>query len=394
MVYFSDMNSGKYIFAQVCSFLPFNDFNKCVAKYDGNYHIKHFSCWNQLMCMLFGQFSSRKSLRDLIICLESQRSKWYHLGMGYGISKSNLAYANENRNWKIFSEFAYILIEDARKISVNYKDFEVEVDGNVYAIDSTTIDLCLHNFWWAPFRKTKAAIKLHTQFDVKTEIPTFVQLSDGATHDINILDSIEFEKDAFYVMDKAYISFKRLYKIHKAEAYFVTRAQDNQDYRRLYSQQVDKSIGVMCDQIIRLNNFYPSKDYPEKLRRIKYYDEETNNVFNFLTNNFKIAAVDIARLYKYRWTVELFFKWIKQHLKIKAFWGYSENAVCIQVYTAMIAYSLVAIIKEQYKIKHSSYEILQILSITLLNKTQLNQLFDENYQQNFKELDDNQLIIF
>ncbi len=388
------MNTGKYVFAQVCSFLPFNDFNKCVEKYNGNRYIKHFTCWNQLMCMLFGQISTRQSLSDLIICLQSQQSKWYHLGMGSGVSKSNLAYANEQRDWKIFAEFAYLLIDHARKICVDPKDFEVKVDGNVYAIDSTTIDLCLNIFWWAPFRKNKAAIKLHTQFDVKTEIPTFIQLSDGATHDVNILDFIEFEKDAFYVMDKAYISFKRLDKIRKAGAYFVTRAQVNQDFRRLYSLPVDKSKGVLCDQIVKLNNFYPSKHYPHKIRRIKYYDEESNNTFYFITNNFELKALEIARLYKYRWTVELFFKWIKQHLKIKAFWGYSENAVCIQVYTAIITYTLVAIIKEQCKIKHTNYEILQILSITLLNKTQLNELFDKNYQQNFKELKDNQLIIF
>lgn len=387
------MNTGKYVFSQVCSFLPFNEFNKCVVKYKGNNYVKHFSCWNQLICMLFGQITARQSLSDLIICLESQQGKWYHLGMGYGVSKSNLAHANENRNWKIYSEFAYILIAYARKTCVGLQEFEVEVDGNVYAIDSTTIDLCLINFDWATFRKNKGAIKLHTQFDIKKEIPTFIQLTDGATHDVNILDSIEFEKGDFYVMDKAYLSFKRLYKIHKAGAYFVTRAKDNLDYRRIYSRPVDKSTGVMCDQVVKLKNFYPLKFYPEKLRRIKYYDKETSNKFDFLTNNFELKALDIARLYKYRWTVELFFKWIKQHLKIKSFWGYSQNAVCIQVYTAVIAYTLVAIIKQQCKLKHSTYEILQILSITLVNKTELNQLFDKNYQQDFKELNDNQLVI-
>lgn len=388
------MNTGKYVFAQFCSFLPFNDFIKCVAKYNGNYYIKHFSCWNQLMCMLFGQLSTRQSLSDLVICLQSQQSKWYHLGMGTGLSKSNLAYANEQRDWKIFAEFAYILIDRARKICVNTKDFELNIEGNVYAIDSTTIDLCLNIFWWAPFRKTKAAIKLHTQFDIKTEIPTFIQLSDGTAHDVNILDDIEFEKNAFYVMDKAYVSFVRLYKIHKAGAYFVSRAKVNLDFRRLYSMPVDKSNGILCDQVVKLKNFYPLKYYPDKIRRIKYFDSETNNKFDFITNNFELNALDIARLYKYRWKVELFFKWVKQHLKIKAFWGYSENAVRIQIFTAIITYTTVAIVKQQCKIKHSAYEILQILSITLLNKTQLNQLFDKNYQQDFKELKDNQLIIF
>lgn len=388
------MNTGKYVFAQFCSFLPFNDFVKCVNKYNGNYYVKHFSCWNQLMCMLFGQLSTRQSLSDLVICLQSQQSKWYHLGMGTGLSKSNLAHANEQRDWKIFAEFAYILIDHARKICANTKDFELNIDGNVYAIDSTTIDLCLNIFWWAPFRKTKAAVKLHTQFDIKTEIPTFIQLSDGATHDVNVLDNIEFEKNAFYVMDKAYVSFARLHKINKAGAYFVSRAKVNLDFRRIYSMPADKSNGVLCDQIVKLKNFYPLKYYPDKIRRIKYFDSETNNKFDFITNNFELDALDIARLYKYRWKVELFFKWIKQHLKVKAFWGYSENAVRIQIFTAIITYTTVAIVKQQCKIKHSTYEILQILSITLLNKTQLNQLFDKNYQQNFKELKDNQLIIF
>ena len=221
------MNTGKYVFAQFCSFLPFNDFIKCVAKYNGNNYVKHFSCWNQLMCMLFGQLSTRQSLSDLVICLQSQQSKWYHLGMGTGLSKSNLAYANEQRDWKIFAEFAYILIDHARKICGNTKDFELNIEGNVYAIDSTTIDLCLNIFWWAPFRKTKAAVKMHTQFDIKTEIPTFIQLSDGTAHDVNFLDNIEFESNAFYVMDKAYVSFVRLHKIHKAGAYFVSRAKTN-----------------------------------------------------------------------------------------------------------------------------------------------------------------------
>jgi len=388
------MNTGKYIFAQVTEFLSANDFIKCVGKFNGNYQIKHFTCWNQLMCMLFGQLSNRESLSDLIICLHSQRSKWYHLGMGTGISKSNLAYANENRDWRIFAEYAYLLIAQARKICVNSKDFELDIDGNVYAIDSTTIDLCLSVFWWAPFRKTKGAVKLHTQYDIKTEIPTFVHLSDGLMHDVNLLDSLVFEPKAFYIMDRAYIDFNRLNTIHQAGAFFVTRLQVNQDYRRLYSRAVDKSTGILCDQVIKLNNFYPSKFYPGNLRRIKYYDLETEKKLEFLTNNFDLNALEIARLYKYRWKIELFFKWIKQHLKIKTFWGYSENAVRIQVYCAIIAYCTVAIIKEQRKLKYSTYEILQILSLTLLNKTQLNQLFNDAYLQTVKELEHNQLKMF
>lgn len=346
------------------------------------------------MCMLFGQLSNRESLSDLIICLHSQRSKWYHLGMGTGISKSNLAYANENRDWRIFAEYAYLLIAHARKICVSSKDFEVNINSNVYAIDSTTIDLCLSVFWWAPFRKAKGAVKLHTQYDIKTEIPTFVYLSDGLEHDVNVLDRLVSEPKAFYIMDRAYIDFKRLHIIHEQGAYFVTRLQVNQDYRRLYSRTVDKSTGVICDQVIKLNNFYPAKFYPGKLRRIKYYDSQTQKRLEFVTNNFDLSALEIARLYKYRWKIELFFKWINQHLKIKSFWGYSENAVRIQIYCAIITYCTVAIIKEQRKLKHSTYEILQILSLTLLNKTQLNQLFDDTYLQTVKELEHNQLNMF
>ena len=387
------MHSGKYVFAQVMEFLPINDFNRCVNRYNGSYKVHHFTCWHQLLCMVFGQISNRDSLSDLVLCLRSQRSKWYHLGLGAGLSKSNLAYANENRNWEIFADFAYILIDHARKIC-HGNDFDVDIAGKVYAIDSTTIDLCLSVFWWAPFRKAKAAIKVHTQFDIKAQVPTFILISDGLLHDVNILDSIEFEPGAFYIMDKAYIDFARLYRIHKANSFFVLRLQVNQDFRRVYSNKVDKDSGVLVDQIIKLNNFYPLKRYPEKLRRIKFYDKESGLTLEFFTNNFELKATEIARLYKYRWTVELFFKWIKQHLKIKTFWGYSENAVRIQVYSAIIAYVSVVIMKNRCKIKHTTYEILQILSITLLNKTPLNQLFKESYPQTFKELNDKQLNMF
>ena len=388
------MNTGKYVFSQVTEFLPLNEFVKCVTRFRGNYQVKHFTCWHQLMCMLFGQLSNRESLSDLVTCLESQRSKWYHLGMGTGLSKSNLAYANEHRDWRIFAEYAYVIIGHARKTCLSSNEFDVDIDGHVYAIDSTTIDLCLSVFWWAPFRTNKGAVKLHTQYDIKTEIPTFVHLSDGLMHDSRFFHQLVIERKAFYIMDRAYIDFKSLYSILEAGAYFVTRLQVNQDYRRLYSMHVDKSLGVLCDQIIKLNNFYPSKFYPDKLRRIKFYDKESELKLDFMTNNFELAALDIARLYKHRWKIELFFKWIKQHLKIKTFWGYSENAVRIQVYCAIIAYCTVAIIKEQCKIKYSTYEILQILSLTLLNKTQLNQLFDDAYLQTVKELEHKQLNMF
>lgn len=385
------MNNGKYVFAQVVSFINFNDFIKCIKKYDGNYKVLHFTCWHQLMCLLFGQLSNRESLSDLMICLATQQSKWYHLGMGTGISKSNLAYANEHRDWRIFADYAYILIAKARTVCKSNNEFEVNIEGNVYAIDSTTIDLCLSVFWWAKFRKNKAAVRVHTQFDIKTNIPAFIHITDGTVHDVNFLDKIEYEPDGFYILDKGYVDFSRLNVIHQSKAFFVTRLKQNANYRRLYSAKVDKASGVLCDQTIKLNNHYAAKDYPEKLRRIKYYDAETNIVFEFVTNNFNLSALDIAKLYKYRWSIELFFKWIKQHLKVKSFWGYSENAVRIQIYTAMIAYVTVAIMKEELKIKYSNYEILQILSITLLNKTQLNQLFEQSYLQNFKELNSNQL---
>jgi len=375
------------------SFLPSNDFIKCVKKYNGNYKVQHFTCWHQLMCMLFGQLSNRDSLSDLVMCLTTQRDKWYHLGMGTGLSKSNLAYANEHRDWKIFADYAYILIAEARKICTSSEDFDLKVDGNVYAVDSTTVDLCLSVFWWAKFRKNKAAVKIHTQFDVKTDIPCFIHVTDGSVHDVNFMDMIDYETGGYYVFDKGYVDYDRLYLIHQSKAYFVTRFKDNGNYRRLYSTKVDRSTGVICDQTIRLNNYYAAKDYPEKLRRVKYYDGITNNTFEFATNNFQLTALDIAKLYKHRWAVELFFKWIKQHLRVKSFWGYSDNAVRIQIYTAIIAYVTVAILKEKLKIKHTTNEILQVLSITLLNKTQLDQLFQEPYLQDFKELNANQLVL-
>jgi hypothetical protein len=387
------MNNGKYLFAQVASFLPANDFIRCVKKYNGNYKIHHFTCWHQLMCMLFGQLSNRDSLSDLVMCLTTQRDKWYHLGMGMGLSKSNLAYANEHRDWRIFAEYAYILIAEARAICTPNEDFDLKIEGNVYAVDSTTVDLCLSVFWWAKFRKNKAAVKIHTQFDVKTDIPSFIYITDGSVHDVNFMDIINYEIGAYYVLDKGYIDFSRLYLIHQSNAYFVTRLKDNGNYRRLYSAAVDRSTGVICDQTIKLNNYQAAKDYPDKFRRIKYYDELTDNTFEFATNNFFLAALDIAKLYKHRWSVELFFKWVKQHLRVKSFWGYSDNAVRIQIYTAIIAYVTVAIMKEKLKIKHTNYEILQVLSITLLNKIQLQQLFQETYLQDFKELIDNQLIL-
>ena len=385
------MNSGKYVFAQITAVLSVNDFNKYVDLYKGNYKVIHFTCWHQLMCMMFGQLSNCDSLTDLAVGLTAQRSKWYHLGMGTGLSKSNLAYANENRDWRIFEGFANTLIAQAKILCVKNSDVLQNIKGNVYAIDSSTIDLCLNVFWWAKFRQQKGAVKLHTQFDVKASIPTFIDITEGLTHDVNFLDLILYEAGAFYIIDKAYIDFERLFVIHEAEAFFVTRAKENMNYRRLYSAKVDKSKGIKCDQTIMLNNYYSTKEYPGKIRRIKYYDKETGNEFDFITNNFKLSALKIALLYKHRWSVELFFKWIKQHLRIKTFWGYSENAVRIQIYSAIITYLTISILKEKMKLKQTNYEILQILNFSLIDKIPIQQLFDDYYLQDFKEQICNQL---
>jgi hypothetical protein len=288
------MNSGKYVFSQFTSFLSPNDFIKCVEQYKGNYKVQHFTCWHQLMCMMFGQPSNCDSLTDLAVGLTAQRSKWYHLGMGTGLSKSNLAYANENRDWRIFAVFANTLIAQAKIVCRDNSDVLPNIKGNVYSIDSTTVDLCLSVFWWAKLRQHKGAVKLHTQFDVKASIPTFIDITDGLTHDVNFLDKIVYEPSAFYIADKAYIDFERLYVIQNAEAFFVTRAKENMNYRRLYSAKVNKSKGIKCDQIIMLNNFYSDKDYPEKIRRIKYYDSQTENEFDFITNNFRLTELEIA----------------------------------------------------------------------------------------------------
>jgi len=388
------MNKGKYVFAQVASFIDANDFIKCVNRYNGNYRVQHFTCWHQLMCLMFGQLCNRESLSDLITCLDTQKSKWYHLGLGIGISKNNLSNANIKRDWRIFADYSYILIAHARKICVDNADFNLDIEGNVYAVDASTIDLCLEVFWWAKFKKYKGAIKLHTQLDLKTNIPSFIHITDGSVHDVNYLDVMEIEANSTYILDRGYVDFARLYKIHYHKAYFVTRLKTNTNYRRLYSRKVDKTTGLLCDQTIKLNNYYANKKYPEKLRRVKYYDAEINMTFEFVSNNFSVSALQIAQLYKQRWQIELFFKWIKQHLKVKSFWGYTENAVKIQIYTAIITYVTIAIMKQELKIKHSNYEILQILSITLLNKTPVNQLFDKNYLQSFKELNHNQLNLF
>jgi hypothetical protein len=382
------MNQGKYVYTQVTEFLPQRIFDKLVIKYDGNKYIKHFTCWNQLLCMVFGQLTNRDSLRDLLVAINAHSGKSYHLGFGKNITLSNLAKANLNRNSKIFEEFAYHLIAVARKDRSN-DDFQIK--GQVYAFDSTTIDLCLSVFWWARFRKKKGGIKLHTLLDINTQIPAFVHITPAAVHDMNAMDYLLYEAGAYYVLDRGYVDYTRLYKITKHSAFFVVRAKGNLRFNRMYSRKIDKTSGVRCDQIGKLSGFYVSKDYPDKLRKVKFYDQETDRTFYFLTNNFDLSAAQVAFLYKKRWEIELFFKWIKQHLKVKAFWGTSENAVRIQIYSAVIAYCLVAIVGAKLKVGRSTYEILQVLGISLLDKTPVIELLTNMSYNDVKEPFYNQL---
>jgi FOG: Transposase and inactivated derivatives len=386
------MNQGKYIFAQLTDFLPRRVFDRIVDKYDGNKKTRSFTCWNQMLCMIFGQLTARDSMRDLMLSLEAHQTKYYHLGFGTTVTRTNLGKANRNRNYKIFEEFAYILIEEARK-SYYKNDFEIKVEGNVYAFDSSTIDLCLSIFWWAEFRKKKGGIKLHTLYDVKTSIPCFILITNAKTHDVNVMDSIPYEKESYYIFDRGYVDFDRLYKIHLLGAWFVTRAKSNFRFKRMYSNPVDKTTGILCDQIGKMETNKSLKDYPDKLRRIKYYDKELDREFVFITNNMELEAMEIALLYKNRWKVELFFKWIKQHLRVKSFWGTTMNAVKIQVYCAVISYCLIAITAYKLKVDRPIYEILQILSISLLDKTSVNEILTKCDYKNDKELISNQLKI-
>ena len=363
------MNQGKYVFSQIMETVVRYKFNKCVARYRGEYWIKNFSCWEQFLAMAFGQLAMRNSLRDVVVCLNAQQDKLYHLGFKTVTTLPTLAKANEKRDWKIYRDYAETLITEARKLYLKDKIFNLELDGTVYVIDSTTIELCLNLFPWARFKKVRAAVKLNLAMELKGNIPAFFQISEGKTHDIYFLDFLKFEAGAYYIMDRGYVDFDRLYKIHQAGAFFVTRAKDNFSFKRLYSNPADRSKGIICDQVIRLRSYQPAKDYPEKLRRIKYHDSETNHTYVFLTNDFNLPALTVALLYKYRWQIELFFKWVKQHLSIESFWGRSENAVKTQICIALCAYLLVVILKKKLNIKRNSYEILQILSVSLFDKT-------------------------
>ena len=387
------MDIGKTIFAQLMDFLPVYEFHKCVQRYNGHYKVKHFSCWNQFLCMAFAQLTYRESLRDIEACLRSAQRKLYHMGFRSNVSRNTLAHANQIRDWRIYADFAQILIGQARRLYAN-DSFGVELDQTVYALDSTTIDLCLSLFPWAKFRDHKGAVKLHTLLDLRGSIPSLIIITHGKVHDVNILDQLIFEPGAFYIIDRGYLDFDRLYAIHQASAFFVTRAKSNFRFRRLYSRPVDKSTGVQSDQIVILEGFYSRKAYPDKLRRIRYFDTDQNKRFVFLTNNFTLSALTIAQLFQCRWQIEIFFKWIKQHLRIKAFYGTTENAVKTQIWIAITVYVLVAIIKKQLKIDLSLYTILQILSVTLFEKTPILQALSVIQPQELKRVLCNQLTLF
>lgn len=388
------MNTGRTILAQLLDFIPRYEFNKLVVKYKGNYRVKSFTCWEQFIVMSFAQLTGRESLRDIIVCLNAIPTRLYHSGINSDVRRSTLSEANIKRDWRIYAEFAQILIKQARYLCKDEHSFSVDIDEIAYALDSSTIDLCLSLFPWAKFRKHKGAVKLHTQLDLRGSIPTFIEITNGKVHDVNILDLLVLEPYAFYIMDRAYLDFERLYKMHQHHCYFVLREKRNFKYRRVYSRPVDKSKGFKCDQIIKLTGFYSSKNYPEKLRRIKFYDKEKDKTIVLLTNNFAYDAQIIADLYKERWKIELFFKWIKQHLRIKKFFGTTLNAVHTQIWIAVCVYLLVAIMKKKLKLKQELYTILQILSVCIFEKVPVNQLFENKNYKNNTTKDYNQLILF
>ena len=387
------MHSGRFVFAQWIDFLPSYEFHQGVRRYQGNRRVRKFSCMDQLLCMMFAQLTYRESLRDIETCLRAVESKLYHVGIRSRVARNTLAKANENRDWRIYADFAHVLIGIARDL-YSKDDFGVALDRAAYAFDSTTIDLCLSLFPWAQFRKRKGAIKLHTLIDLRGSIPCFVRITQGKTHDVNALDDLPIEPGAFYMMDRGYIDFARLYRFTQNNAFFITRGKRNMDYTRRTSSEVDRSTGLRSDQTIVLRGPKSSQDYPDLLRRITYRDPETEKRFVFVTNNFTLNALTIAQLYKARWRVELFFKWIKQNLRIKAFYGTSENAVKTQVWIAISAYVLVAIVKKRLAVDRSLTEILQILSITLFEKTPIFELLTDPTAQYHGGDDRNQLLLF
>jgi IS4 transposase len=387
------MNSGRSIFAQLVEHLPVHEFRKCVDRYQGNHRIKSFSCWDQFLCLIFGQLGRRESLRAIVASLRGHRQRLYHMGIRGTISKSTMADANESRDWRIYADFAQVLIAQARSLYRN-DDLGLDLDATVYALDSTTIDLCMTLFPWAVYKSKQHAMKLHTLLDLRGNIPTFIRITPAQLHDVNFLDNIILEPGAFYVMDRGYLDFERLYRWTLAGAFFVTRSRKNFRFHRLASFPVDKTTGIQCDQAVSAHWFYAAKGYPERLRRIRYRDPQTDKKLVFLTSNFSLPALTIAALYRSRWQVELFFKWIKQHLRIKAFYGVSQNAVKTQVWTAVCAYVLVALVKKRLNLDASLYTILQVLSLTLFEKTPILQAFSSELCQIVEVQNHNQLELF
>ena len=388
------MNTGQTIFSQIMSCIPKYEFEKRVIKYKGNYKIRQFSCWDQFLSMSFAQLTYRESLRDIEVCLNAQPNKLYHMGIKGHVSRTNLANANRKRDWRIYAEFAQVLISHARKLYHDDPEFIVDLDNTIYALDATTIDLCLSLFPWAKFRKSKGAVKLHTLLDIQGSIPVFIEITTGLVHDVNILDVLIPEPGSFYIMDRGYLDFERLYRIKENFGYFIIRAKKNMKFHRTQSKKVDKSTGLRCDQVIRLSVFNTRKSYPDKLRRVKYHDSQTDKILVFLTNNFDIPALTVAELYRNRWKVELFFKWIKQHLKIKSFFGTSPNAVKTQIWIAISIYVMVAIIRKMEKIELNLYTILQIFSVSLFEKAPIYQLLTDDSLQTFDCDSRNQLKLF
>jgi len=388
------MYTGQTVFSQVMAFLPLRRFHTCVKRYGGNYKVQRFTCLDQFLVMAFAQLTYRESLRDIEVCLRAIQPKLYHMGIRSRVSRNTLANANEVRDWRIYADFAHILIDKARQLYAD-EDFGQELqDATLYALDATTIDLCLSIFPWARFRRAKGAVKLHTLMDLRGSIPSFIHISDGKLHDVNVLDLLFPEPGAYYVMDRAYLDFERLYRIHQALAFFVTRPRKGFRFHRRYSHPADKANGILCDQTIMLISFYPAKKYPEPLRRIRYRDPETGERLVFLTNNFELPAPMIALLYKARWRIKLFFKWIKQHLRIKVFYGTSENAVKTQIWIAISTYLLVAILKRELRLEQSLYTILQVLSVSLFEKTPILQALSGHDSKNHDTSRCKQLILF
>jgi len=386
------MNVGRTVLAQLMDFIPRHEFNRCVARYRGHYRVQSFSCWDQFLCLTFAQLTFRESLRDIEACLRSISDRLYHCGFRGRVSRSTLADANEHRDWRIYADFARVLIDRARLLYRD-EDLGLELDQTVYAFDSTTIDLCLSLFPWAPFQHQKAAIKLHTLLDLRGSIPTFIRVTDGRVHDVLVLDEIIPEPGSFYVLDRGYICFKRLFRLHLARAFFIVRARKDLRFRRVSSQAVDPAQGLRCDQTIELTGVATPRFYPDRLRRVGVLDPEQPNLV-LLTNHFGLPASTVAALYKHRWKVELFFRWIKQHLHIKSFFGTSRNAVMTQVWTAVAAYVLVALIKKELKIDRPLYTILQVISVNPFSQTPLNELLRKDEEQVQNDTDPNQLILF